>query len=312
MDEESYRFVEGVWLHKIFKEEQFRSAMSYKPRDGDVFVASYPKCGTNWTHFIVYNILTRAKPVVHLAEFRRACPFIDANGSGVAEDPLRTGPIMTHSPLRVLQRASCAKYIYITRNPYDCVVSYYHFLKGITPKTITDISFERFLSLFLAGKLAYGDYFDHLLPWYNLRDEANVLFVTYEQLKADTTGQILRIADFIGSDHGAMLRDDGEILSKVLDSCSVQSMRKIHNDNPEERVMKLSSLSRSTPASRDEDRKATPLQSRQDGAGFVRKAVVGDWKNYFTEELVAQTKAWIENKCKNSAVMEFWADIGLP
>ncbi|KAL1476033.1 hypothetical protein MTO96_036824, partial [Rhipicephalus appendiculatus] len=95
--------------------------------------------------------------------------------------------------------------------------------------------------------LAYGDYFDHLLPWYNLRDEANVLFVTYEQLKADTTGQILRIAHFIGSDHGAMLRDDGEILSKVLDSCSVQSMRKIHKDNPEERVMEVvEPLSRST------------------------------------------------------------------
>ncbi|KAH6926990.1 hypothetical protein HPB50_024575 [Hyalomma asiaticum] len=152
MDQDSYRSIEGVWLHKIFKEENFRSAINYKPREGDIFVVSYPKCGTNWTHFIVYNILTRARPVVDLADFRRMCPFIDANGSAVAEGSFRTGPIMTHSPLRVIQRANCAKYIYITRNPYDCAASYYHFLKGITPKT-TAVSFDKFLSLFLTGKL---------------------------------------------------------------------------------------------------------------------------------------------------------------
>ncbi|KAH7987793.1 hypothetical protein HPB52_025375 [Rhipicephalus sanguineus] len=258
MDEESYRYVEGVWLHDIFKAEQFRSAINYKPRDGDIFVASYPKCGTNWTHFIVYNILFRAKPVVHLAEFRRTCPFIDANGSGVAEDPLRTGPIMTHFPSRVLRRASCAKYIYITRNPYDCATSYYHFLKGITPKTTTDVSFERFLSLFLAGKLVYGDYFDHLLPWYERRGDDNVLFLTYEQMKADTRGQVLKIADFLGKNE--------------------------HDDEVE----------------------------MHQSPGFIRKGVVGDWRNHFTSEQARRTKEWITRKTEGSDVMTLWKDCGLP
>ncbi|KAL3199786.1 hypothetical protein MRX96_013451 [Rhipicephalus microplus] len=311
MDEESYRFVEGVWLHKIFKEEQYRSAISYKPRDGDVFIASYPKCGTNWTHFIVYNILTRAKPVIHLNEFRRMCPFIDANGSGVAEDPLRTGPIMTHSPLRVLKRASCAKYIYITRNPYDCATSYYHFLKGITPKT-TDVSFERFLSLFLAGKLVYGDYFDHLLPWYQCREDENVLFLTYEEMKADTKGQVLKIADFLGREqHGAMLRRDETVLSQILDACSLDNMRIVYKYMPIDRTkrspfLEEASYEQVTNATQDDD------VEMHDSPGFIRKGIVGDWRNHFTQEQMRRTKEWIAKKTEGSDVMSLWKDCDMP
>ncbi|KAH7942077.1 hypothetical protein HPB49_020236 [Dermacentor silvarum] len=164
MDEESYRYVEGMWMHKLFKDEAVLSAVNYKPRQGDIFVATYPKCGTNWTQFIVYNILTRAAPVTNMGEFRLMSPFIDMTGAGSAENPLRNGPIITHFPLSVLRPANCAKYIYVARNPYDCAVSFYHFLKGLTPKSVTDVSFEKFLNLYLGGKVLYGDYFDHLLP----------------------------------------------------------------------------------------------------------------------------------------------------
>ncbi|KAL1472159.1 hypothetical protein MTO96_039497, partial [Rhipicephalus appendiculatus] len=140
-------------------------------------------------------------------------------GAGAAQDPSRTGPLTTHLPLKVLKLVDNAKYVYVARNPYDCAVSYYHFLKGLTPKTVTDVSFESFLKLFLSGKVIYGDYFDHLLPWYERRNDANVLFITYEQLKADTKAQVLKIADFLGEDHGAALREDDALLQKVLHTC---------------------------------------------------------------------------------------------
>ncbi|XP_070385989.1 sulfotransferase ssu-1-like [Dermacentor albipictus] len=165
MDEDSYRYVEGMWLHKLFKDEAIISAVNYKPRQGDVFVDTYPKCGTNWMQFIVYNILTRAAPVTNLGAFRLMSPFIEMTGASAAENPLRNGPVMTHFPYNVLRPVDKAKYIYVARNPYDCAVSFYHFIKGLTPKTVTDVSFEKFLNLYLAGKVLYGDYFDHLLPW---------------------------------------------------------------------------------------------------------------------------------------------------
>uniref|UniRef100_A0A6M2D3C4 Putative sulfotransferase fat body overexpressed n=1 Tax=Rhipicephalus microplus TaxID=6941 RepID=A0A6M2D3C4_RHIMP len=304
MDNNCYKKVAGVQIPKIFNDENFRSAVKYVPRDGDLYIVTYPKCGTSWMQYIVCSILTRGDPPSNVVDLNAMAPFIDVCGAEIAENHERTGPVVTHIPFTMLRPSERAKYIYVARNPYDCAVSCYHFMKGFIPKTTGDVLFESFLPKFTGGMLAYGDYFDHVLPWYNLREEANVLFLTYEKLKADTAGQIFRIADFIGSEHGAMLRDNEAMLSKVLDSCSIESMKKIHNDDPVERVMKLSSFSSSASTSGDEDRKVTPLESRLEGSGFIRKAIVGDWKNYFTGELVGHTKSWIEKKCKTSAIMQ--------
>ncbi|XP_075554050.1 sulfotransferase ssu-1-like [Dermacentor variabilis] len=314
MDVESYRDVAGVWLHNAFREENVRSAIQYKPREGDIFIVTYPKCGTNWVQFIVYNILTRAKPLPSLREFGLLSPFIDMIGAEAANNPSRNGPIMTHLPPNVLQPVKGCKYIYVTRNPYDCAVSFYHFIKGFTLKTVTDVSFESFLSMFLSGKVIYGDYFAHLLPWYDRRGEENVLFLTYEELKQDTRGEVLKIADFLGDDHGAALRKDEALFQRILDACSLESMKAFFKDPPTQRIKEIVkavteiSLTSTEPLNRHPDRNI----DKHDGAGFVRKGIVGDWRNYFTAEQLEKTKAWIASKTSGSDVMELWRDHDLP
>lgn len=86
MDEESYRRVEGLWMHNFFQDDAIRSAVNYKPRQGDVFVVTYPKCGTNWMQFILYNIVSRAAPITNMREFRLNSPFIELTGAGAAEN----------------------------------------------------------------------------------------------------------------------------------------------------------------------------------------------------------------------------------
>lgn len=313
MDQESYRYVEGLWMHKYFRDEAIHSAIQYKPRDGDVFVMTYPKCGTNWTMFIVHNILSRGKEHSSVVEFRLMCPFIELTGAGAALNPSRTGPIMTHLPLSVFPPVNNAKYIYVARNPYDCAVSYYHFLKGLTPKTVADVSFKSFLPLFLSGKVIYGDYFDHLLPWYERKNEDNVLFITYEQLKADTRAQVLKIADFLGEDHGSALREDNALLEKVLHACSLETMKLFFSESPMEGVKKIleKTCEKSAPPEvlKNMD---TELVEMHEGSGFVRKGIVGDWRNYFTEEQINETKKWIERKTQGSDVMTLWSDCHMP
>ncbi|KAK8764319.1 hypothetical protein V5799_033070 [Amblyomma americanum] len=257
--------------------------------------------------------MTKANPGPNVGEFSLMCPFLELMGAEAAEKPSRIGPIVTHLPMSVFQPVKHAKYVYVARNPYDCAVSYYHFLKGSTPKTITDVSFERFLSMFLNGKVIYGDYFDHVMPWYDRRHEDNVLFITYEQLKADTGEQVLRIADFLGKEHGTALRQDDSLLEKILDASSFENMKIFFKEKPGERVKKIIETA-GEKSERVEILMNFPKEQVEmhDGSGFVRKGIVGDWKNYFTPEQVERTKAWIARKTAGSDVMTLWQDCDLP
>ncbi|KAL1474201.1 hypothetical protein MTO96_038164 [Rhipicephalus appendiculatus] len=276
MDEESYRYVEGVWMHSFFQDDGIRSAVKYEHREGDIFVVTYPKCGTHWMQFIVYNILTRAEPISNLVEFSLKSPFIDLFGAAAVDNPSRNGPITTHLPFNALRPVDRAKYIYVARNPYDCAVSYYHFIKGITPKTVTDVSFERFLSLFLAGKVVYGDYFDHLLPWYEHRKAANVHFVTYERLKEDTRKEVLKIAEFLGKEHENSLRHDDALLERVLNACTLESMKVMFNEKPSHSAKLLveAALEKNEAVSIEKPVAENKVEMHE-GSAFVRKGIVG-------------------------------------
>uniref|UniRef100_A0A023GI78 Putative tpa exp: sulfotransferase n=1 Tax=Amblyomma triste TaxID=251400 RepID=A0A023GI78_AMBTT len=314
MDESSYRNVEGLWMHEMFHEEAVRSAMKYRPRDGDIFIVSYPKCGTYWTQFIVFNILRRAEPVSNVSEYGVMCPFIDMAGGAAAENPSRSGPIMTHLPVHVLRPESRAKYIYVARNPYDCVVSYYNFFKGFTPKTVGDVSFQKFLDMFLSGKVSYGDYFDQLLPWYNRRDDSNVLFVTYEDIKTDTRAQILKIADFLGEDHGSAMREDAALLENVMRACSIENMKALFTETPLQMVKRVAKAWDQGPSTSSKwlSDIAGGKTEMHGGSAFLRKGIVGDWKNCFEPNQIARMKTWIAKKTQGSDVMELWKSFELP
>ena len=78
------------------------------------------------------------------------------------------------------------KYIYVTRNPKDTAVSLYHFF--LLFKAAEGINWPTFASMFLSGHVTYGSYLDHVLGWWEHRDDDNVLFLKYEDMKK-TSGE---------------------------------------------------------------------------------------------------------------------------
>lgn len=43
-----YTIIDGIRYMNGYIEENVRSALNYKPVDGDIFIVTYPKCGTTW------------------------------------------------------------------------------------------------------------------------------------------------------------------------------------------------------------------------------------------------------------------------
>lgn len=313
MDLQAYKYVDGVWVHKIFHEDILRSAFSYKPRPGDIFVATYPKCGTTWTQFLVLSILHRGYTPKMTTEFMLASPFLELMGAEAAEKMARPGPIKTHLPFHKVPLSEEAKYIAVARNPYDVCVSFYYHMLGFTPRWVDDVSFGRFNELYISGKLSFGDYMDHLLSWYEQRDSANVLFFTFEDMKKDAVFWTLKIADFLGEQYGSDLRKDPALLQKVLSASSKENMKQVFTDKkfflqqlldlPPERALK----------SMEVHREFLPeMQEMHECRDFVRKGVVGDWKTHFTADQIEKTKAWIDKKTRGSDVMQLWNSAGLP
>lgn len=316
MNEDSLIQVDGLLVNDFLRAENVRAAMNYQPRDDDVFIATYPKCGTTWTQYIVCNIFTRGNAPNNVTDFLLQAPYFDFMGADAPKKMPRPGALMTHLPFSMRRHSNKARYIYVARNPYDCAVSYYHYLLGHTPKTCSDVSFETFVKAFITGRVPYGDYFDHLIPWYEHRQDPNVLFFTYEDLKKDTSSWVLKIADFLGKqEYGDALRADSKLFQRILDSCSLGNMREVFDcrcdgfvdallELPEDKRLESMEVYR---------KKGVTKQESHEGSGRVRKGKIGDWKNHFTTpELLDTMKCWIDEKTKGTDVMRLWEDLNLP
>ncbi|KAG0414870.1 hypothetical protein HPB47_007947 [Ixodes persulcatus] len=310
-DEELFqKDIDGVKYSLGYKVDLVREALSYVPHDGDIVMVSPLKCGNNWLEQIMQLILYRGQSANDLTDYHKRTPYIEMVGTGPLKDMHPPRFFKTHFSYERQPMNPKAKYVYLTRNPLDVCVSFYHFTRSVSVYRFRDGTFDDFFELFVTGQNDRGDFFDHLMSWYPHKDDANVFFVTYEELKRNFRDTVLRLARFLGEEYAKPL-ESKELFQKVVEQSSLSFMSQFLMFT-EEKIEKLVEKG-------DKDMLEAANRFACEGSEWflnksvlVRKGIVGDWKTLFKEEHLEQLRLRIHEKNVAPALKALWSseDLG--
>jgi len=179
----------------------------YRPSSSDVIVCAYFKSGTTWLLQMTTQIAFRGR-----AEFEtihHVVPWPDvplpplarlmiplADPSPLAYSPTGRRVIKTHLRRDEIPFVPEARYIACVRDPKDVVVSGYHFLKSLVFGPLMP-SVGRWVDTMMSHSTWQGSWAEHLASYWAVRNEPNVLFLTYEEMKKDHQATVARIAAFM-------------------------------------------------------------------------------------------------------------------
>jgi aryl sulfotransferase len=198
----------------------------YRPRPGDVVVASGPKCGTTWTQRIVNLLIFQSPAPVPLLQ---VSPWLDCRFQipidaliPMLEAQQHRRSLKSHLPFEAIPVYDEVRYIHVARGGLDACFSFHNHYSRFSPGAFLRLDAigmadetigrpfprppadqrEFFLS-WMDSKTGSGtpqatDFFDIERSYWQERAAENLLLVHYNDLKADLSGEMQRIAKFLG------------------------------------------------------------------------------------------------------------------
>ncbi|XP_064625134.1 sulfotransferase 1A1-like isoform X2 [Lineus longissimus] len=231
----------------------------------DILLASYPKTGTTLTQEITYlcrhdGDTDKANQTFNYIR----TPYLDnawpdhTNGLTLFKKTEHPRLLKTHLPFEYMPEQILSKgirCIYVMRNPKDTLVSYYYFYKSTSSFGKFPGLWSDFFEMFLLNNLCYGNLIDNYLSWWEHRDKPNILFLFYEDLLRFPKREIKKIAAFCD-------RPDmpDATIDKITEATSFKNMK----SNPKTNYTSI------------------PEDIDCSVSAFMRKGLIGDWKNHFT------------------------------
>ena len=238
-------------------------------RATDVVVTPFGKSGTTWLQQMVHTLRTGGD--MDFDDISRVVPWIETSpllGLDLNAEQ-RANPRAFKSHLTYEKIPKGGKYINSVRNPGDALFSAYKFMEGwfIEPGTVTLEEFAE--KMFIDS----GNYWKHLLSWWEVRNEPFVLFMSYETMQEEIERTVERVANFIG------VPLTPELKALTLENTSIGFM-KAHKDRFDDALMRKLS----------EERAGLPPGS---DSSKVREGRVGDHKENLSAGIIeALDKTW--------------------
>lgn len=189
-------------------------------RDGDIVIATWAKSGTTWVQQIVSQLLFEGAGDVPMMEL---CPWLDRRGVpiekvlGMLDAQTHRRFLKTHLPVDAFTLNPHAYYIYIARDGRDALWSWYNHHCGYADIVYNNLNnapglvgpaLERPSDDIVAYFHEWLDrdgypiwpFFSNIQSWWDVRHLPNVLLLHFNDLKADLSGNMRRIAEFIEVD----------------------------------------------------------------------------------------------------------------
>ena len=271
--------------------EKFRDRFkNWQVRPDDVYVLTFAKNGTTWTQELVWLIqydcnFEEAKTVLIAKRF----PFMDLPvildfikhelPPPMQDDVLKKMEDMPSPRFLKSHFRFCllpddlmekSKAVICLRNPKDTVVSYYHHEKLMRAHGYTG-DFSTYFDLFMDNLVLYSPYFEYVKEAWQLRNHPNVCLLFFEDMKKDLASSVRKVANFLGK------QVPTEKVESLVDHLSFKKMKNNSAVNREE---------------------GKALKFFTGDGNFMRKGEVGDWKNYFTDEMNKRMDEAIEKHLK--------------
>uniref|UniRef100_A0A1B6LQI8 Sulfotransferase domain-containing protein n=1 Tax=Graphocephala atropunctata TaxID=36148 RepID=A0A1B6LQI8_9HEMI len=196
---------------------------------------------------------------------------LNAEGNSVPDTihnvEMMTSPrlIKTHLPVELMPRqiwTKKPKIIYVSRNPYDAAISYFHHhriwnnFQG---------SQELFLRAFVEDKVVYCPFWNHVKSYQRLSSYENILLITFEDMKKDLAKVMKEVGDFLDVTYSK----EQEVA--LLEHLSFASMKNNSAVNFEADIREM---------------------QRPGDVRFMREGQVGLWKKVLSPEFTKLFEEW--------------------
>ncbi|XP_067655500.1 sulfotransferase 1B1-like [Haliotis asinina] len=271
-----YHIFQGVRYAPVFKVEILQHVKGFNMRPDDIYFPGYPRTGTNWTFEMVRMLLNgKAETIPKAKDLMELTPH-DELAKLPSPRIVNTHMKMSDCPNDVT--ALKCKVIYTIRDPKDVAVSLYKLYHNRTfPSGTYNGRFEDFLHLFMEGTVDNNGIFEHWRDaekYFTDHPEIPVYFQSYEETIKDPVRSVQALSDFLG------LQRNDDLCRAIAEKCSFSRMKK------------------------DKE----PFSITVGGEHFLyRKGIVGDWKNWFKDQMLDDYYRVYDEKMASSRFYDTYA-----